>query len=90
MCFGDPLQPVALTYVALLSENCETDYIEFWCDEMRLDDVERKVLNLYSAIICVDFLSEIGQTFNKAAPIGFDEKKVKRLNEILEILLAKI
>lgn len=90
MCFGDNLETVALTNVALLSENCETDYIEFWCETMRLDDVQRKVLNLYSAMTCVDFLSEIGQTFNKDAPIDFDEKKVKRLLEMLDYLLAKV
>jgi aminoglycoside phosphotransferase len=90
MCFGDNLETIALTNTALLSEDCETDYIEFWCEASKLDAVQRKVLNLYSAMTCVDFLSEIGQTFNKDTPIYFDEKKVKRLFEILDNLLAKV
>lgn len=76
--------------MALLSEDCDLDYIEFWCDEVNLDSEQRKVLNLYSAMSCVDFMSEIGQTFNKDTPLKFEEKKVKRYFEILDYLLAKI
>jgi len=47
-------------------------------------------LDLYSALTCVDFLSEIGQTFNKDAPLAFDERKVQKLFEILARLLAKV
>ena len=90
MCFGDHLETIALTQTALLAENCETDYIEFWCDAMKLDSTQRKVLNLYSAMTCVDFLSEIGQTFNKDAPLEFDREKIERLFGLLDRLLAKV
>jgi aminoglycoside phosphotransferase len=90
MCFGDSLQTVALTQTALLTESHETDYIEFWCAAMKLDGFQRKILDLYSALTCVDFLSEIGQTFNKDAPLSFDERKVQKLFEILARLLAKV
>jgi aminoglycoside phosphotransferase len=90
MCFGDSLKTIALTQAALLASENEIDYIEFWCDEMNLDTVQRKVLNLYSAESCVDFIGEIGKTFNREEPIAPDEKKVKRLFEILESLLANV
>ena len=90
MCFGDSIKTIALTQAALLTSNNETDYIDFWCDAMNLDDVQRKVLNFYSAESCVDFIGEIGQTFNKDAPPAFDEKKVKKLFEVLDYLLAKV
>jgi aminoglycoside phosphotransferase len=90
MCFGDNIQTIALTQMALLSESCDLDYIEFWCYAMNLNAEQRKILNLYSAMCCVDFMSEIGQTFNKAVPLAFEEKKVKRYFEILDYLLSKI
>ncbi|MEP6903908.1 MAG: phosphotransferase [Actinomycetota bacterium] len=90
MCFGDCIQTIALTQTALLTSDCETDYIEFWCDAMNLDAVQRKVLNLYSAMSCVDFISEIGQTFNKEEPLKVDDKKVKKFFEILDYLLASV
>jgi len=89
MCFGDSLQTVALTKMALLIEDCETDYVEFLCDALKLDAVRKKILDLYTAMTCVDFMSEIGQTFNKDEPIKADALKIKRFSEILDDLLAK-
>jgi aminoglycoside phosphotransferase len=90
MCFGDRLETVALTQMALLSEGCALDYIEFWCAAMKLDAFQRKVLNLYSAMSCVDFMSEIGQTFNKDEPLRADERKIERFFAILDDLLATV
>lgn len=90
MCFGDSVETIALTQMALLSNGDDLDYIEFWCDAMNLNAEQRRVLNLYSAASCVDFMSEIGQTFNKDAPSEFDEKKAEKFFEILDHLLAKV
>jgi aminoglycoside phosphotransferase len=90
MCFGDNIQTVALTQTALLTSGCETDYIEYWSEAMNLDDAQKKVLNLYSAMSCVDFMSEIGQTFNKEEPLKADNNKVKKLFEILDDLLSAL
>lgn len=90
MCFGDSLRTIALTQTALMTDGCETDYIDYWCAAMNLDAVQRKVLNLYSAETCVDFIGEIGQTFNRDAPPAFDEKKVKRMFELLDYFLARV
>lgn len=90
MCFGDSIQTIALTQTALLASDCDTDYIEFWCDAMKLDAVQRRVLNLYSAMCCVDFMSEIGQTFNKGVPLEADSEKIKRFFEMLDYLLATV
>jgi hypothetical protein len=57
---------------------------------MNLDAVQRKVLNLYSAMSCVDFMSEIGQTFNKGVPLEADDKKIKKFFEMLDYLLGKV
>jgi aminoglycoside phosphotransferase len=90
MCFGDSVLTIALTQMALLSEDCELDYIDFWCDEAQLNAEQRKILNLYTAMCCVDFMSEFGQTFNNDVPKPFEDKKVKKFFKILDYLLASI
>lgn len=90
MCFGDRIETIALTQTALLTSECETDYIEYWCDAMKLDTAQRKILNFYSAMTCVDFISEIGQTFNKDAPLEAEDKKIKKLFEVFDYLLTTL
>lgn len=90
MCFGDRIKTIGLTQTALLASDHETDYIDYWCDAMNLNAVQRKVLNLYSAESCVDFMGELGQTFNKDKPLAVSYKKVGRLFTILDYLLAKV
>jgi aminoglycoside phosphotransferase (APT) family kinase protein len=71
VCFGDPLFTVALTWMALLSQRLETDYIDYWREHMQLTSEQERALRLYTAVFCVNFLGELGQRFNKdeAAPI---------------------
>jgi aminoglycoside phosphotransferase len=90
MCFGDKLVNIALTQMALLADDRALDYIEFWCSAMKLDAYRKRVLNLYSAMSCVDFMSEIGQTFNKDVPLRADARKIERFFAILENLLAAV
>ncbi len=88
VCFGDPLFVVALTNMALLSRAYTIDYIEFWCDELHLNPTQRQVFNVYTAVHCVSFMSEIGQKFNRDEPIPADPALVERYQNILEKLLA--
>lgn len=88
VCFGDPLFVVALTHMALLSRDYATDYIQFWCGELNLDSTQRRVLNAYTAVFCVNFMGEIGQKFNRDEPIPADPELVERYKNILEKLLA--
>jgi Phosphotransferase enzyme family len=90
VCFGDNLFTVALTRMSLLSTNDDLDYIEFWCDEMNLSAQRKKVLDFYTALFCVDFMSEIGHAFNKEKPLQIDEERFARLHSILDNLLKSI
>jgi aminoglycoside phosphotransferase (APT) family kinase protein len=90
VCFGDPLLVVALTRMSLLSSGFQTDYIDYWCDELNLTTQQDQVLQFYTAYFCVDFMSEIGQAFNKDQPATVDNKRVKRLLGILDQLLAAV
>lgn len=90
ICFGDNLLTVALTRMSLLLSNYELDYIEFWCDEMNLNNEQKKILDVYTALYAADFMGEFGQVFNKEKPLAVDNKRFERLNLILQSLLASI
>ncbi|MBN9392433.1 MAG: phosphotransferase [Chloroflexi bacterium] len=88
VCFGDHLFVVGLTNMALLSAGYATDYIEFWCEELNLDETKRRVLRVYTALFCVIFMGEIGQRFNRDEPIAADPVLVERYKTILDNLLT--
>jgi len=90
VCFGDPLFTVALTRMALLSLGWDTDYIDAWCQALSVTAEQQRLLNLYTAVFCVDFLSEQGQQFNKDIPSEVKHGEVERLTSILTMLLAKM
>ena len=90
ICFGDNLFTAALTRMSLLSTNDDLDYIEFWCDAMNLNAQRKKVLDFYTALFCVDFMSEIGHAFNKEKPLQIDEERFARFHSILDNLLNSI
>lgn len=90
VCFGDPLLVIALTQMALLSAGFDTDYIEYWGEEVNLTTHQAQVLQFYTAYFCVNFMSEIGQPFNKNQPDPVDYQKVERLESVLDGLLAGV
>lgn len=90
VCFGDSLFTIALTRMSLLLSNYESDYIDFWCQEIDLNSQQKRVLDFYTALFCIDFMSEIGKTFNKETPLEISQEKTRRLHSILRDLLASI
>lgn len=90
ICFGDKLYQVALTKMSLLSSNYDTHYIDYWIEELKLNEEEIKILDLYTLIFCVDFMSEIGMKFNKEEPIRPNKKKIKRLKELFENICSRL
>ena len=87
VCFGDGLLTVALTRMALLSRGYDTEYVDYWCAELGLGAEERAVLTLYTALFCVNFLSELGHQFNREQAEVIDRAEVARLLDILDALL---
>jgi len=88
VCFGDPLLTPALTRMALLSRGFATDYTDYWCAALGMDEMRGRVLTLYTALFCVNFMSELGQRFNKDAATPIDPAKVATLSALLDELLA--
>jgi Phosphotransferase enzyme family len=82
VCFGDKLQHLALTRMALISQKSNLDYIDFIIKEYNLSDTELQILDFYTAVSCVDFMSEIGQKFNKDEIPKFDNERIKFLETV--------
>lgn len=89
VCYGDPLLTVALTTMALLSSGHDLEYIDAWCALLNLTQVQRHVLQWYTALFCVDFMSELGHAHNKARSDPADAQKAGALVAILDTILAE-
>ena len=87
--FGDPLFPVGLTRMALLNLDYNPDYIGYWCEHLHLGGIQRQILTAYTALFCVNFMSEIGQKFNREDPITADPAQVEKFYSLLDKLLAE-
>ena len=90
LAFGDSLLTVALTKVSLLSSGYDTEYTDYWTERLDLDTKQKKALDLYSAIFCLDFLSEEGQVFNKKKSTNVNSKRVNVLINLLNKILISI
>jgi hypothetical protein len=90
VCFGDSLLTTALTHMALINMRSDLDYISYWCEAARVTERQREVLTCYTALFCVDFMSELGQQFNRERPAPLDREKARRLNDSLDELLNQI
>jgi hypothetical protein len=78
---------LALTRMALLANDWETDYIDYWGSAWRLSGYQTEALDFYTALFCVTFMGEIGQKFNKDSVI-IDSDKIARYEEILDSLIG--
>lgn len=85
---GDDLTFIALTYVALLNMDCETDYVEYLLKERGCNASEMKAFWFYSLLFCVDFMGERGTQFGDKK-IEVNEEIIKRLDRIYEMLWEK-
>nr|MCR5337125.1 hypothetical protein [Lachnospiraceae bacterium] len=82
---GDVLTFAALTYVALLNMECDTDYVHFILNEMNVDGRQRKAFRFYTLMYCVDFMGERGTKY-KDKVVEANSQIVDRLNTIYDQL----
>jgi hypothetical protein len=88
VCFGDPIFTLGLTNTALLSMEADTDYIEFWLDAMGANREQRAMVVVYSLVFCLNFLGELGQTFNQS--VEYTEARSETLSGIFERLVGTL
>ena len=90
VCFGDKLYVVALTNMALIDKGFDTNYIDYWTEELDITPEERHILDFYTLIFCLDFMSEKGMQFNKVEPMKISDEEVRKLKLIFYTLYEKV
>ena len=88
ICFGDPLFTLGLTNTALLSLGVDTDYVGYWLDAIGASRQQRTIVGAYSLVFCLNFMSELGQVFNRR--IEFNESHAQHLRDIFKQLMKKL
>jgi aminoglycoside phosphotransferase (APT) family kinase protein len=83
ICYGDPLFNVALTHTALCAAGLDTDYTEHWLELLQPPAAGRQLFQLYRANFLLDFLSEIGQKFNRGIEQFADQQYQGLLHSLL-------
>ncbi len=83
--FGDPLLTIALTRTILLRMGYNTEYTDYWCRMLNLDTAQYEVIDLYSAVWCLNFMGGIRQQSQ-----GYDPDRISRLNKIMQLLLKNL
>ena len=82
---GDSLTYVAMTKMALLNMEYDTDYVEYILEEMKISDIEKEAFLFYTLMYCVDFMGERGMQFMDKT-IEVNEQIIDRLNGIYDML----
>jgi aminoglycoside phosphotransferase len=82
LCFGDSLFAVALTRAALLATGDDPEYSDHWCDVLALGAEQHDAVRFYTALFCVEFMSEFGQRFSQGVQ-QFDSERLARLEKLL-------
>lgn len=85
---GDMLTFAALTKVALLNMDMDTEYIDDLLDELHPNAAEYKAFVFYCLMYCVDFMGERGMQFLDKK-VSVNESIIKRLNDIFDSLVEE-
>jgi aminoglycoside phosphotransferase (APT) family kinase protein len=89
LCFGDPLLLVGLIRVALLANGHSPAYADAWVQILQLDTDQQEALDFYTALFCLDFMAELGHSFNRARAAPVDKAYVEHLEGLLNRYLAE-
>ena len=86
MGFGDKLTFVAMTKVALLNMNLDTNYVDYLLEEMHLNSEQKRAFIFYCLLFCVDFMGERGtQYLDKVVLVN--QEIIDRLNSIYDCFM---
>lgn len=85
MGMGDKLTYVALTNMALLNMECDTDYVKYILEEMHLSGIQKRAFLFYTLMFCVDFMGERGMQFMDKL-VEVNRQIIDRLNRLYDAL----
>jgi len=90
LSFGDKLFAIGLTKASLLSSGYDCKYTNYWMEELKLSIIERRVVSFYALFFCIDFMSEIGQTYNNGKTVKASDKEINHRMKVFEDILNEI
>lgn len=90
LCFGDDLYAIALTRMSLLASRRNADYIAYWIGERGITESEKRALDFYTLVFCLDFMSEKGTRFNEAESAPVTSEEIQTHKELYEDLYRAI
>jgi hypothetical protein len=76
--------------MALLEKQYETDYVDYLASGLNLTSEQRTIMNLYTLLYGIDFLTVHGHSFNKSKPIEIEEKEILHLKNVVAKYLGLI
>jgi hypothetical protein len=88
--FGDRLDVLALTNLALWSPGWQTDYVEYQAEAWQQPDAGMRAMYLYTLLHGVYFLGEIGQAFNREEAEAVDMEMDAHLLGVVEGLMGRV
>lgn len=88
MGMGDSLTFIALTYVALMHMDYDTDYAEYLLEEKGCSDSEQNAFLFYCLMYCVDFMGERGMQFGDKK-VDVNDEIIGKLNHLYDVLWEK-
>lgn len=86
---GDRLTQPALTCMALLNMECDTDYARYILEGMRPSEIQKKAFVFYMLMYCVDFMGERGTQFMDKT-VEVNQEIIDRLNGIYDRLWEEL
>ncbi len=90
VCYGDPLFTLALTKAGATASGFDRVYTAAWQQPLRLQGEELVALSFYTALFCLDLLSEAGHTFNRSSPAVLSAEATARLRQLLMQKLRQV
>lgn len=83
VCFGDITQLLGLINMALLEKKYTTDYVGFLADELDTTREQKRMINLYTVLYGLDFLTTHGHVFNKTEKVSIEGKEILYLKKVV-------
>lgn len=90
ICFGDSLQTLGLTKMSLVARGYDTEYTDFWEEMLGVTEEQKQIINVYMLNYCIDFISAVGQQFNKDYEQNFDHSEIKKLEGLFYQLAQQL
>jgi hypothetical protein len=89
ICFGDKLSHLGLTKMAFLSLEYDLEYIDYFIEAYQLSTFQIKIVNFYTLLSAICFMSETGERFNKNS-CEVDPSRVELLKRVFNDLTVGV